>query len=97
MIYRFIHEDINRETQDRSTRRGWVVSSTPWPHFTPGKEPFDGELLYAERDRGQALCSEIGLKFACRQELISFCNDYTVVNDKRAQHSYQIKRKTDST
>jgi len=24
---------------DRGTRRGWVVSSTPWPHFTPGKEP----------------------------------------------------------
>ena len=24
---------------DRGTRRGWVVSSTPWPHFTPGKDP----------------------------------------------------------
>ena len=24
---------------DHSTRRGWVVSSTPWPHFTPGKDP----------------------------------------------------------
>ena len=24
---------------DRSTRRGWVVSSTPWPHFTTGKDP----------------------------------------------------------
>ena len=24
---------------DRGTRRGWVVSSTPRPHFTPGKEP----------------------------------------------------------
>ena len=24
---------------DRGTRRGWVVSSTPQPHFTPGKEP----------------------------------------------------------
>ena len=23
---------------DRSTRRRWVVSSTPWPHFTPGKD-----------------------------------------------------------
>ena len=23
---------------DRGTRRGWVVSSTPWPHFTTGKE-----------------------------------------------------------
>jgi len=24
---------------DRGTRSGWVVSSTPWPHFTPGKDP----------------------------------------------------------
>jgi len=24
---------------DRSTRRGWLVSSTPRPHFTPGKDP----------------------------------------------------------
>ena len=24
---------------DRSTRRGWIFSSTPWPHFTPGKDP----------------------------------------------------------
>ena len=24
---------------DRDTRRGWVVSSTPRPHFTHGKDP----------------------------------------------------------
>ena len=24
---------------DRGTRRGWVVSSMPWPHFTPGERP----------------------------------------------------------
>jgi len=24
---------------DRGTRRGWVVSRTPWPHFTHGKDP----------------------------------------------------------
>jgi len=24
---------------DRGTGRGWVVSSTPRPHFTPGKDP----------------------------------------------------------
>jgi hypothetical protein len=24
---------------DRGTRRGWVVSSTPRPHITPGKDP----------------------------------------------------------
>jgi len=24
---------------DRDTRKGWVASSTPRPHFTPGKDP----------------------------------------------------------
>ena len=24
---------------DRDTRSGWVVSSTSWPHFNPGKDP----------------------------------------------------------
>jgi len=24
---------------DHGIRRGWVVSSTPWPHFNPGKDP----------------------------------------------------------
>jgi len=24
---------------DHGTRRGWVVSSTPWPHFNPEKDP----------------------------------------------------------
>jgi len=24
---------------DRGTRRGWVASSTPRPHFTPRKDP----------------------------------------------------------
>ena len=28
-----------RVFRDRGTRRGWVVSSTPPPHFTPGKDP----------------------------------------------------------
>ena len=25
--------------RDRGTRMGWVVSTTPRPHFTPGKDP----------------------------------------------------------
>jgi len=24
---------------DRGTRSGWVFSSMPWLHFTPGKDP----------------------------------------------------------
>jgi len=31
----------------RGTRRGWVVSSTPRPHFTPGKYPV---LILRETD-----------------------------------------------
>jgi len=31
--------DIALLFHDRGTRRGWVVSSTPHPHFTPGKDP----------------------------------------------------------
>ena len=32
--------DIALLFHDRGTGRGWVVSSTPRPHFTPGKDPF---------------------------------------------------------
>jgi len=35
----------------RGTRRGWVVSSTPRPHFTPGKDPVP-ILQEAGRDPG---------------------------------------------
>ena len=47
---------------DRGTRRGWVVSSTPWPHFTPGKTryPFyrrlggpQGRVWTGEKSRPQ--------------------------------------------
>jgi len=31
--------DIALLSHDRGTRRGLVVSSTPRPHFTPGKDP----------------------------------------------------------
>ena len=34
-----MRRDITLLFLGRGTRRGWVVSSTPWPHFTPGKEP----------------------------------------------------------
>ena len=38
-----VTQRVNRGTAllfvDRGTRRGWVVSSTPRPHFTPGKDP----------------------------------------------------------
>ena len=34
-----VGRDVAVLFHDRGTRRGWVVSSTPRPHFTPGKEP----------------------------------------------------------
>ena len=34
-----VGRDIALLFHDRGTRRGWVVSSTPRPHFTPGKDP----------------------------------------------------------
>ena len=34
-----VGRDIALLLHDRGTRRGWVVSSTPRPHFTPGKDP----------------------------------------------------------
>jgi len=38
-----VAQRVNRGTallfHDRGTRRGWVVSSTPQPHFTAGKDP----------------------------------------------------------
>ena len=34
-----VGRDIAVLFHDRGTRRGWVVSSTPQPHFTPGEDP----------------------------------------------------------
>ena len=34
-----VGRDITLLFHDRGTRRGWVVSSTPWSYFTPGKDP----------------------------------------------------------
>jgi len=41
---------------DRGTRRWWVVSSTPWPHFTPGKTryPFYRRLGGPQGQSGRA-------------------------------------------
>ena len=36
---RSVGRDIALPFHDRGTRRGWEVSSTPWPHFTLGKDP----------------------------------------------------------
>ena len=38
-VARRVGRDIALLFHHRSTRRGWVVSSTPRPHFTPGKDP----------------------------------------------------------
>ena len=38
-VARRVGRDIALLFPDRGTRRRWVVSSTPWPHFTSGKDP----------------------------------------------------------
>jgi len=46
-----VGRDIALLFHDRSTRRGWVVSSKPRPHFIPGKdpEPILQEVVWAPR------------------------------------------------
>jgi hypothetical protein len=43
LLQAFVSQRVGRSIAllflDRGTRRGWVVSSTPRPHFTPGKDP----------------------------------------------------------
>jgi len=51
---------------DRGTRRGWVVSSTPRPHFTTGKEPVP-ILLEAGWDPGPVWT---GVKFRPHRDSI---------------------------
>ena len=38
-VARRVATGIALHFHDRGSRRGWVVSSTPRPHFTPGKDP----------------------------------------------------------
>jgi len=38
-VAQWLGRDIALLFHDRGTRRGWAVSSTPRPHFTPGKDP----------------------------------------------------------
>ena len=46
--------DIALLFHDRGTRRGWVVSSTPRPHFTPGKDPVPRRLGGPQGRSGRA-------------------------------------------
>jgi hypothetical protein len=65
---------------DRGIRRGWVVSSTPQPHFTPGKDPVP-ILQEAGWAPGLVWTGAENLApsgFECRtiQSLVSHCTDW---------------------
>jgi len=72
---------------DRGTRRGWVVSSTPRPHFTPGKDPIPNlqEAGWAQGRSGRAdNLVPIGIRSRTHQPVVSRYTDWatrpTVIN-----------------
>ena len=66
--------------QDRGTRRAWVVSSTPWPHFTPGKMqyPFYRRLGGPQGRSGRAEnLIPTGIRSRTVQPIVSCYTDWT--------------------
>jgi len=64
---------------DRGTRRGWVVSSTPRSHFTPGKDPVP-ILQEASGPQGRSWRAEIlvptGIRSRTVQPVVSRYTDW---------------------
>ena len=64
---------------DRDTRREWVVSSTPRPHFTPGKDPLPivQEAGWAQGRSGRAeYLVPIGIRSRTVQPVVSRYTDW---------------------
>ena len=66
---------------DRGTRRGWVVRSTPRPHFTPGKDPVP-ILQEAGGPQGRPGRAEnhvpTGIRFRTVQLVVSRYTDWAI-------------------
>jgi len=66
---------------DRDTRRGWVVNSTPRPHFTPGKDPLP-ILQEAGWTAGPVWTGEnlvpTGIRSRTIQPVVSRCTDWAI-------------------
>ena len=56
--------------RDRGTRRGWVVSSTPRPHLTPGKDPVP--IL-----QGAEYLVPTGIRSRTVQPVVSYYTDWS--------------------
>ena len=65
---------------DRGTRRGWVVSSTPRPHFTPPEKtwyPFYKRLGGPQGQSGRAEnLASTGIRFRTVQPVVSHYTDW---------------------
>ena len=80
---------------DRGTRRGWVVSSTPRPHFTPGKPryPFYRRLGGPQCRSGPAEnVVPTGIRSRTFQSVVSLYTDCATgpTDDKSALTTFRI-------
>jgi len=74
-----VGRDIALLFHDRGTRRGWVVSSTPRPHFTPGKTryPFYRRLGWPRgRSRRAENLVPTGIRSRTIQPVVSRYTDW---------------------
>ena len=74
---------------DHSTRRGWGVSVTPWPNFTPGKDPVptvQETLCHVQHITGVYLWGSmhlsIPLSVCCLPACLSVCMSVCLSTDQ---------------
>ena len=81
---------------DRGTRRGWVVSSTPRPHFTPGKDlvPIlqEGGWPQGRSGRSENLVP-IGIRSQTVQPIVSRYTDWSTRPTNRTRKVRKSKVK----
>jgi len=82
--------------RDRGTRRGWVVSSTPRPHFPQGKTryPFYRRLGGPQGRSGRAeYLVPTGIRFRTVQPVVSRYTDWATGPTHRNSTVGEIKRR----
>ena len=82
---------------DRGTRRGWVVSSTPRPHFTPGKDPVPIVQEAGGGPQGRSGRAEnlvpTGIRFRTVQPVVSRYTDWATRPTWRRSTEINIKHR----
>jgi len=76
---------------DRGTRRGWVVSSMPRPHFNPGKDPVPivQEAVWAPGRVWTEYLVTTGIRFPTLQPVVSRYTDWpTRPTDRNEYQEY---------